>query len=233
MCAMGARFAAAVVLCGCLVAVWIGVGSASSPGSSATTTSLDPFYVRFCRDNPGAVCPGVPRAPMLIGEGTRELLVARLLRQILAGARDAPRPPTVDMRLVAPFAWTRLFVFSGETSGQMRDIVRRTLGVRWRYPPETTGCPADERTCPVVLAFATSHRVVTAVGRRDFAPLGCLAAIARGLVRSHTRFKAYRSAGAPADPAAGLPASPPSVIVLPTTFSKQVFACSKGFGVLH
>jgi hypothetical protein len=85
----------------------------------------------------------------------------------------------------------------------------------------------------VLLAFATSHRVVSAIGRRDFAPLGCLAALGRGLARSHTRFKAYRSAGAPADPAAGLPASPPSVIVLPTTFSKRIDHCSKGFGVLH
>ena len=133
------------------------------------------------------------------------------------------------MTRVAPFAWTRWYVFEGESRAQMQRVIARELGFRWEQVPK----PPSIYSATSLLVFATRTHVVSAVPERHIV-MGCLG-VGRGRSRKHSRFDVLRSKGAPADRAAGLPAYPPTLVGV--TAARTIDAvqshCLRGFGVLH
>jgi len=133
------------------------------------------------------------------------------------------------MTRVAPFPWTRWYVFEGESRAQMQRVIARELGFRWEHVPK----PPSIYTATSLLVFATPTRVVSVVPERRIV-MACFA-VGHGRSRKHSRFDVLGSKGAPADRASGLPASPPTLVAV--TAARSIDAaqsrCLRGFGVLH
>jgi hypothetical protein len=161
---------------------------------------------------------------------SRDRLVTAGLRLAARRAPDAPRPPVIDMRRLAPFPWVRWYVFDGATRAHMRRTIRHELGFAWNDAPQAAP-PLESATS--LLVFASRERVLSTVSETRIA-MGCLND-GHGRTRARSRFGIYRSAGAPADQASGLPASPPSLVALASTpgTNPREQRCVKGFGVLH
>src|SRR4051794_9045887 len=66
----------------------------------------------------------------------RDRSVAAHLRQLDPKARNATAPLAIDLRQIAPFRWTRMFVFAeGYGRTQMRRVIARELGFSWKETP--------------------------------------------------------------------------------------------------
>jgi hypothetical protein len=104
--------------------------------------------------------PAAPAAP-----------IAVRLANALGRASLGGRFRTVDMAMVAPFAWDRLYVFSGETS----DDIKRRLGFDWPGAPAIVPRGGEHES---LIAFADGRRIsgsaflATAIGHLD-----CLTAL--------------------------------------------------------
>lgn len=164
------------------------------------------------------------------GDIRLDRLVAAGFRRALRGARSAQRPRVIDMRHIAPFPWTRWYIFEGATREEMQRVIVHELGFRWRQAPSSTP-PLSSATSLVV--FATDKRVVSAVPESRIA-MGCLNN-GHGRSRARSRLRLYRSAGSPPDPASGVPATAPTLVALSSPLGTNVREqrCVQGFGVLH
>jgi hypothetical protein len=189
----------------------------------------------FCEQSRGACGPialerGDELAGTPIGRSQRDRLIVAGYDRLLRGAGRARRQRRVDMRRVAPFDWSRMFVFAGFTRAQMRQAISDELGFDWQHaPPTSADSCRSGADCAVLLVFATRHQVVAAVSRYEFGALICLDT--RALRPRQTRLTAYRTGLAKAGNP--LPGAHPVVLLIPPSLFANTSDCRKDYGVLR
>ena len=190
--------------CGILIsAVIIGCGGSdgSSDGSRSAAPSITPetgsdAYNRTVRGN---------------------------LRTLVPGARRARAPISINMRDIAPFPWTRFYVFQISSRAEIQRSLLRDLGVRWE------GAPADLDTPILVFADESGIRSVSQTNDIGF---DCLERDG-GWQRAESAFELLRTNADPGSPPA-IPATPSSLVATPMRFPSDIESspCLQVFGVL-
>ncbi len=133
--------------------------------------------------------------------------VAVRLANAIGRANLGPTHRRVDMARIAPFRWDRVYVFSDETSAD----IRRRLGFDWRNAPDAVPRKGEHET---LVAFVRGRRVASATFFSDaIGQLDCLTAPA-GYTRRTSFVVRFNRAKPPAPYLATLHPSGPEAICL-------------------
>ena len=127
------------------------------------------------------------------------------------------------MRDIAPFPWTRFYVFAISSRAEIQRTLRRDLGVRW------TDAPADLDTPMLVFADKSGIRSVSQTNDIEF---DCLERDG-GWQRAESAFELLRTNADPGSPPA-IPATPSSLVATPMPFPSDIESspCLQVYGVL-
>lgn len=145
------------------------------------------------------------------------------LRTLVPRARRARTPIGIDMGDIAPFPWTRFYVFAISSRAEIQRSLLRDLGVRW------TDAPTDVDTPILVFADKSGIRSVSQTDDIDF---DCLERDG-GWQRDESVFQLFRTNADPGSPPA-IPETPSSLVATPMPFPSDIESspCLQVYGVL-
>jgi hypothetical protein len=170
-----------------------------------------------------------PPATYAIGANKTDRLVSARLRRAVRGARMADPPIQLDMRRIAPFGWTRMYVFTFEDRRDIQQSIEKHSGFRWDEAPDQAGIEGPGTS---ILVFASKRRVLSVIRDAGVA-FDCLDTV-EGWSRNDSRFVVLRTAGDRKGVPAGVNATRPEPVALPASESQTGNEpCIRSLGVLH